>query len=305
MMQNIFNFIQTRNNKAIIFAKIIVSNMKKVLLPLIAVMVCSFLQAQVQLPQLSPTASVEQNFGVGKITLVYSRPSIKGRTLFAENSDLAPLGKLWRTGANAATRLTFTDKVNFGGKDIDTGSYALYTIPGKNEWEIILNKGINNGGTTGYKESEDVVRFKVPAENSTDLDVETFTMEFLNIKPETCDLSLIWGNTMVVIPIKTNFKDKVRANIEAALKGNDKPYWQAASFYYEYDKDYAKALENVNHALETSQDAYYMYMMKARIQKEMGDKTGAKASAEKTIQLATAEKNDDYVKQANDLLKTL
>jgi hypothetical protein len=111
--------------------------MKKTLLPLIAVLACSYLKAQIPMPQASPTATVSQNFGVGKITLVYSRPSIKGRTVFMENSDLAPLGKLWRTGANAATRLSFTDKVTFGGKDIDTGSYALYTIPGASEWRSL------------------------------------------------------------------------------------------------------------------------------------------------------------------------
>jgi len=279
--------------------------MKKIFLPLIAVLCYSFLNAQVQLPQASPTATLMQNFGVGKITLVYSRPSIKGRTVFMNNSDLAPLGKLWRTGANAATRLTFSDKVNFGGKDIDTGSYVLYTIPGESEWEIILNKGLNNSGTDGYKESEDVVRFKISADNSTNLDIETFTMEFLNLKPERCDLFILWGNTGVIIPITTNFKDKARTDIEAALKGTDKPYWQAASFYYEYDKDYAKALDNVNHAIEGNKDAFYMYMLKARIQKAMGDKTGAKTSAEKTIETATAAKNDDYIKQANDLLKSL
>lgn len=221
------------------------------------------------------------------------------------NSDLAPLGKLWRTGANAATRISFSEKVTFGGTAIDTGSYVLYTIPGEKEWEIILNKGINNSGTDGYKESEDVARFKLPASNNTDLNVETFTLEFLNIKPESCDLTLIWGNTIIDIPITTNFRDKSRAGIEAALKTDNKPYWQAANFYYEYDKNYAKALENVNHALETNPNAFYMHMLKARIQKAMGDKTGAKASAEKTIETATTVKNEDYIKQANDLLKSL
>ena len=279
--------------------------MKKILLPVVAAFTYSLAFAQVQLPQLSPTVTVAQNFGLGQITLVYSRPSVKGRTLFMENSDLAPLGKMWRTGANAATRLTFTDKVNFGGKDLDTGSYVLYTIPGKTEWEIILNKGLTNGGTDGYKESEDVVRFKVPAMVMPGINIESFTMEFQNLKPESCDLSLLWGNTGVDIPITTKIKDRVRAQIENALQGKDKPYWQAANFYYTYDKDNKKALENVNHAIETNQDAYYMYMMKARIQKELGDKTAAKASAEKCIQLATAAKNDDYVKQGNEFLKTL
>jgi len=278
--------------------------MKKIILPLIAALACSVLQAQVSMPQPSPTVTVAQNFGVGKITLVYSRPSIKGRTLFEENSDLAPLGKIWRTGANAATRISFTDKVNFGGKDIDTGSYVIFTIPGSSEWEIILNKDLNSNATN-YKQSDDAARFKVPAQNSTDLNVETFMMEFLNLKPESCDLALIWGNTLVTIPITTNFKEKVRADIDKAMQGSDKPYWQAASFYYEYDKDYAKALDNVNKALETNKDAYWMYMLKARIQKATGDNTGAKASAEKTVQLATTAKNDDYIKQGNDLLKTL
>lgn len=278
--------------------------MKKIILPLIAVMLCSVLQAQVLMPQASPTVTVAQNFGVGKITLVYSRPSIKGRTLFEENSDLAPLGKMWRTGANAATRLTFTDKVTFGGKDLDTGSYVIFTIPGSSEWEIIVSKNLN-GNVGDYKQSDDVARFKVPAENSTDMDVETFTMEFLNLKPESCDLALIWGNTIVVIPITTDIKDKMRNSVEEAMKGNDKPYWQAANFYYEYDKDYTKALDNVNKALETNKDAYYMYMLKARIQKAAGDNAGAKASAEKTVQTATAAKNDDYIKQGNDFLKTL
>lgn len=278
--------------------------MKKIILPLIAVMLCSVLHAQVLMPQASPTVTVAQNFGVGKITLMYSRPSIKGRTLFEENSDLAPLGKMWRTGANAATRLTFTDKVTFGGKDLDTGSYVIFTIPGSTEWEIIVNKNLNSN-VGDYKQSDDVARFKVPAENSTDLDVETFTMEFLNLKPESCDLALIWGNTIVVIPITTNIKDKMRASLDAAMKGNDKPYWQAANFYYEYDKDYTKALDNVNKALETNKDAYYMYMLKARIQKAAGDNAGAKASAEKTVETATAAKNDDYVRMANELLKSL
>src|SRR5215210_5035628 len=118
--------------------------MKKLLLLAISAILCilSFAQVQVQMPQPSPTQTITQNFGMGKITLTYSRPSIKGRTLFMESSDLAPLGKMWRTGANAPTRLTFTDFVNFGGKDLDSGSYVLYTIPGKSEWEIILNKGL-------------------------------------------------------------------------------------------------------------------------------------------------------------------
>ncbi len=279
--------------------------MKKISLFALSCVITLLSFGQIQMPQPSPTQTVSQNFGMGKIVLTYSRPSIKGRTLFLETSDLAPVGKLWRTGANAATRLSFTDFVNFGGKDLDSGSYVLYTIPGKTEWEIILNKGLNNSGTDGYKESEDVTRFKVPANNISGAPVESFTMQFENVKPESCELHLRWGTTDVNIPVTTNIKDRIRAQIQSALQGHDKPYWQAANFYYEWDKDYEKALENVNNALKEDKDAFYMYMLKAKIQKAMGNKTAAKENAQKCIELATAAKNNDYVKQGNDLIKSL
>ena len=278
--------------------------MKKTSLFVLCSVITMLSVAQVQMPQASPTQTIIQNFGTGTITLTYSRPSIKGRTLFTETSDLAPLGKMWRTGANGATRLTFTDPVTIGGKNIDTGSYALYTIPGKTEWTIIINRGFNNGGLDGYKESDDVVRFKVPVKQANP-SIETFTMQFQNLKAESCDLALRWGNTLVNVPLTVNIKDKIRAQIQSALQGNDKPYWQAANFYYDWDKDYPKALENVNNALKDNSDAFYMYMLKAKIQKALGDKSGAKESAQKCIETATTAKNDDYVKQANDLIKSL
>jgi hypothetical protein len=162
--------------------------------------------AQINMPSPSTTQTVTQDFGMGSIELTYSRPNIKNRTVFG---DLVPYGKLWRTGANGASRLTFKTPVEIGGKKIDTGSYALYTIPAEDNWEIILNKGINNGGVTGYKESEDVVRFTVPSIKTTSK-TETFTMQFANIKPESCDLQLVWEKRSISIPITTNIKDKIR-----------------------------------------------------------------------------------------------
>jgi hypothetical protein len=279
--------------------------MKKIFLLALSASIACTLNAQVQMPQVSPTQTIVQNFGLGKIMLSYSRPSIKGRTLFMQNSDLAPVGKLWRTGANDATRFTFTDFVNINGKDLDSGQYVFYTIPGEKEWTIIFNKGLSNEGASGYKESEDVLRFTVPSKKMSGNPIETFTINFWNIKPESCEIHLLWGNTDVSIPVTTNIKDRLRTQLEAALQGNDKPYWQAANFYYESDKNYPKALENVNNALKDNQDAYYMFMLKAKIQKAMGDKTGAKESAQKCIDLATAQKNDDYVKQGNTLIKSL
>ncbi|MCW3087237.1 MAG: hypothetical protein JWQ78_623 [Sediminibacterium sp.] len=280
--------------------------MKKLFL--LAATVCSISAfAQIRMPAPSPTQKITQEFGIGSIELTYSRPSIKGRTLFKNNSDLAPLNKLWRTGANAATRIRFTDKVMMGGKLLDTGAYVLYTIPGKEYWEIIVNKGLENSGTDGYKESEDVNRFKVKAEK-TDLNMETFTMQFGSILPESCDLQIMWGNTFVRVPMSVNVKDRIRAQVEKALSAetpNPNVYSGAATFYYEWDKDMNKALTNVNKAIQANPKAFWLYMQQAKIQRDMGDKVAAKASAEKTILLATEAKNDDYVRQANDLIKKL
>jgi tetratricopeptide (TPR) repeat protein len=258
--------------------------------------------AQVSLPAASTTETIRQDFGLGRIELVYSRPNIKGRSYFKENSDLAPLGKIWRTGANSSTKLKFSDKVIVGGKSLDTGTYVLYTVPNKNDWDIIINKGVNNWGSDGYKESEDVVRFKVPANKMKD-EVETFTMQFANIANESCELHLMWGNTVVKIPITTNIRDRIRTQVENALKGEKKPYTQAATFYFEWDKDYAKALDNVNKAIEASPKSPSLYLLKGKIQNAMGDKQAAKASANKCIELATAAKVDEYVNQANYFLK--
>ena len=253
------------------------------------------------MPSPSTTQTVKQEFGMGSIELIYSRPNIKNRIVFG---DLVPYGKLWRTGANGATKLTFTTPVEIGGKKIDTGSYALYTIPAEDNWEIILNKGINNGGTTGYKESEDVVRFTVSSVKAT-TKTETFTMQFANIKPESCDLQLVWEKKSVSISITTNIKDKIRAQLDAAMLTEKKPYWQAAQFYFEYDKNLTRALENVTKATEENPKAFYMFLYKARIEKEMGKTAAAMETSKTSLALSKEAKNDDYVRMNEKLQKEL
>ena len=257
--------------------------------------------AQVKMPAPSPTQTIKQDFGTAGIELKYSRPGMKERKIFG---DLVPYKKLWRTGANAATMIRFNEPVEIKGKQIDTGSYALYTIPDVDSWEIIINKGTSNWGVDGYKESEDVARFTVtPMKMKTKL--ETFTMQFANIQPESCELHIMWEKTAVAIPIQVKIRDKIRAQIEEALKGDRKPYWQAAQFYNEYDKNLPKALENVTKATESNPKAFWMWLYKARIQKEMGDKAGAMESSKRSLELATEEKNDDYIKMNLDLQKKL
>ncbi|MEI7735134.1 MAG: DUF2911 domain-containing protein [Ferruginibacter sp.] len=276
--------------------------MKRILLAFIATTFYSLSgTSQVKMPQPSSTQTIKQDFGMGAIELTYSRPNAKGRKIFG---DLVPYNKLWRTGANGATKIVFTDAVELGGKKIDTGTYVLYTIPGVDSWEIILNKGLTNWGIDGYKESEDVLHFKVePVKSNTKL--ETFTMQFANIKPESCDLQLIWEKTLVSIPVTTNIKDRLRAQMETAMQTDKKPYWQAAQFYKEYDNNLTKALDNINKAIEGNDKAFYMWLYKARIQQEAGDKAGAKESAKKALELSKAAKNDDYAKMSEELLKKL
>lgn len=263
--------------------------------------------AQIRMPQPSTTQKISQDFGMGKIELTYSRPNVKGRAMLQENSELVPLNQLWRTGANAATRIHFSDKVTMGGTTLDTGAYVLYTVPGVDYWEVVVNKGLNNWGTDGYKQSEDVVRFKVKAAK-TNSNTETFTFQFANVEAESIDLQLSWGKVAVSIPISTNVKDRLRAQVEAALgaeKVNPNVYQAAANFYYEWEKDYAKALKNVNKATEANPKAFWLFLLTAKIQKDMGQKADAKASAEKCISIATEAKNADYVRMAKELISKL
>lgn len=132
-------------------------------------------EAQVKMPAPSPTQTISQDFGMGKIELTYSRPGIKGRQVFGEKSELAPLGNPWRTGANAATKISFTDNVTIGGKTLEPGSYVIYTVPNKAQWDVVFSKGTAYPGAEGFKESDDVVRLKATA-STTNEKTETFTM---------------------------------------------------------------------------------------------------------------------------------
>lgn len=259
--------------------------------------------SQVKMPAPSPTQTIKQDFGLSSIELTYSRPGLKGRNVFGE---VVMYDSLWRTGANAATRIRFNDPVEILGHQVDTGSYAIYTIPRKNgQWTFILNKGYMNAGVAGYKESDDVLRGTVKAVKTSSR-TETFTIQFTNIRPESCDLTFAWDKVLVTVPVQVNIKDRVRQQIEEAIAAGKKPYWQAAQFYNEYDHNQPKALEMINAALEGNQTPpFFMVYYKAKIQKEMGDKAGALASANQSMQLAREAGNSDYVNLNEKLIKEM
>ena len=256
--------------------------------------------AQLKTPAPSPLQTIKQDFALSSVTLDYSRPSAKDRTIFG---GLVPYNKVWRTGANAATQITFGEDVTFGGKAVKAGKYALYTIPKEGKWDVMLYSDLTLGGNVSkYDESKEVVR--VAAKNSQMTGkIETLTMQFQNVTDNTMDLELRWENTRVLVPIKADIDEKIMKSIENSVLKDNRPYFQAANYYYNNDKDMGQALEWTNKALDQNPNAFWIQALKARIQLKQNDKKGAATTAQKVINLASEAQNDDYVKIGKDLLK--
>lgn len=277
--------------------------MKKIVYTILAlVILTASTQAQIKTPAPSPTSTVKQAVGLGDITLVYSRPSVKGRTIFG---DLVPFDKIWRTGANSSTKISFSEEVKIGGTKVPAGEYALYTIPGKTEWTFIIHKNTTYWGSDdeNYKQSEDMVRLTAkPVSLSSN--VESFTISFDDLTSNSAMLNLSWEKTKVGFKIETDIDTKVLASIESTL--NPKPsassYYSAASYYYDNNKDMAKALEYVNKATEMNKEGFWIMHLKAKIQTRMKDYKGAAISANASIAEATKQKNADYVALNEKLL---
>ncbi|SDH59184.1 DUF2911 domain-containing protein [Chitinophaga filiformis] len=247
--------------------------------------------AQVKTPAPSPGQTIHQEFALSFVEVNYSRPAMKGRTIMG---DLVPYGKVWRTGANGATTITFGDDITFGGTAVKAGKYGLLTIPGQSEWTVILTKSLDVTSPAAYKPENDVVRVKVPS-NELPFAVENFMITFDDISSNEANMLLIWDKTIISVPLKADVDSKVMAQLDAAMKGDKKPYFQAASYYYETNRDLKQALTWVEEAIKENPTAFWIATLKARIQAKAGDKKGAKASAEKAIELAKTAKNDDYV----------
>ena len=257
--------------------------------------------AQVRMPQPSPTQTVKQDFGMGSIELTYSRPNAKGRKIYG---DLVPYNKLWRTGANGATKIVFTDPVELGGKKVDTGTYVLYTIPGVDSWEIILNKGLKNWGIDGYKESEDVARINVKA-NKLPFSVESFLILFEDMKASSMNVTILWDNVFVAIPVTTEVESKVMSQIDQQMKGDKPPYFMAAYYYLENGKDLNKAVEWFDKAIAENPKAFWIYHQKAQALAKLGKKADAVATATKSMEIAKTANNPDYVALNEKLIASM
>ena len=279
--------------------------MKRFLLAALLLTTVMFSQAQqINTAQPSPTQTIKQNFGLGSIELNYSRPGLKDRKI--GSADFVPYGKVWRTGANAATTLQFTDDVTIGGTTVKAGKYGLLSIPDANEWTLIISKDININAPELYKQENDVVRVKATVKKLSDK-VETFTINFANLTSNSCDLQLAFDNSLAVLPITTNTDEKVMKQIDNILVKDTRPYYAAALYYFDNGKDISKAKEWIDKASADPANAKSLnvFWLKARIYQKAGDKAGAKKSAEKLLEIATAAKNEDYIKRAQELIKAL
>ncbi len=262
--------------------------------PLIYVSNLRAAEKEWEFPQASQHSTITQRVGLTDVSIDYSRPDKRGREIFG---GLVPYGKVWRTGANDPTRIKFSEAVKIEGKDLPAGEYALYTMPGENEWTIIFSKNLKLWGAYGYKPDADALRVTVKPTTLPN-EVETFTIGFASLKDAGATIHLDWDRTRVPLQLTTNTVEKVNAQIAEAMKNpaDLKPgfYYQAASFYYEHDKDLDEAAKWIDTAIEKQKEPrYFMYYKKAQIEARLGHRDKAKAAAEKSIELLKGGPNTD------------
>lgn len=255
--------------------------------------------AQLKTPAPSPAQTVKQAFALSEITIDYSRPGVKGRTIFG---DVVPFGKVWRTGANASTKITFGEDVKVEGNDVKAGTYAIYSVPDKDMWEIMLYKDLTMGGdVASYKKEDEVLRFKVKS-SALASNVETFTINVADVTPSKANIELQWEKTRVAFSVVADIDTKIMKNIENTVIKDNKPYFSAASYYYENDKDMKQALEWVDKAITANPKAYWVVLLKAKIQVKLKDNKGANATATQALTLAKEDQDDAYVKMAEKII---
>jgi len=271
------------------------------LTPLLAIAILvSSIRSEAQItPQPSSSQTITQGFGLGTITLNYSRPNTKGRKIFG---NVEPYDKVWRTGANSATVITFSDDVTLEGNKVPAGEYGLFSIPGENQWTIILSKKPKQWGAYTYNQGDDYLRFtlkpvKLPRP------VETFTLAFENMYPTSGELHLLWENTFLAIHMTCDIDAKVMARIDSAMKTDKKPYYDAVIYYWNNNKDMNQALEWANQLEKMpGMPAMVAKLWKARVLLKKGDKSAATTTAKEGVKAATDMKSDEYVRLNTEVI---
>lgn len=260
---------------------------------------------KIDFPAPSPACTLKQRVGLTDFEIVYSRPSVKGREIFGSHEKY---GAVWRTGANAATKITFSTPVKFNGTEVPAGTYGLFTIPGKDSWTVILNNDSGQWGAYKYDQSKDVARITAKPVALTQ-PVETMTIEFDDVRDESATLYVAWEKTRVPVTLGVDVATKLLPQIEKAMsmEGKKQPglLFQASQFYFNHDQDLTKALTWIDEAIAGSPKAYYMVHLRAKILAKQGKKADAIAAAKQSLDLAREANDGAYVKQNEDLISSL
>lgn len=249
--------------------------------------------SQISVPAPSPMCKIEQKLGLGTVTIEYSRPGKKDRIVFG---DLVPYGKMWRTGANAATKISFSDDVEVGGVKVTKGTYALFTIPGESNWEVILYSDANVSGVPqNYDKAKEVAHITVVPE-LIPYTFENLIFDFNDIRNESATLNLIWETTLIPIKLRFDTDSKVLASIDKVLAGpTSNDYYNAARYYFDTKKDQNLALQWAHKANEMA-PTFWKLRLESLILAGLGRKIEAIEIAQKSKALAIEANNDEYVK---------
>jgi tetratricopeptide (TPR) repeat protein len=273
--------------------------MKKIIFVL-AMMIANYaIEAQVKTPQASPKSTTTQVVGLTNVEIVYSRPSARGRDVF---NNLVPFGKLWRTGANENTMISFSDDVVIDGKTLAKGKYAIFTTPRADNWEIVFYSDTNNwGNPENWDETKVALRTNAKSE-MLNRNVESFTIGINNLDNNFAHLEISWEKTLVAIKFEVPTQKTATASIEKALAGPTAgDYYAAAQYLFQSNGDLSKALTYVDKSLDISKDKpFYYFRLKSLIQAKNGDKKGAIATAKISLAGAEAARNQDYIKMNKD-----
>lgn len=276
--------------------------MKKLVLFTFALTLMFSVNAQIETPQPSPAAKIEQVVGLTDVTIEYSRPSMRGRTIFG---DLVPYGKVWRTGANARTKVTFSNDVTIGEKEVKAGTYAILTIPNAKSWDVVFYTDYNGGGAPAELDESKIAARVTAQAYPIEMDIQSFTISIDDITSGSAVIGIMWEKTYVGVEFKVSTDKTVSDAIDKALSGpgfND--YYAAATYYMSEGKDIKMAKEWIDKAMSmTKEPRFWQLRQQSLIYAKAGDKKGAIAIAQKSLAAAKEAKNDDYIKMNEDSLK--
>ena len=276
--------------------------MKKILFILFTGLLSGFATAQIQVPQPSPSAKIEQQVGLTNVVVEYSRPGMKDREIFG---GLVPYGEKWRTGANNNTTISFDTDVSINGKDLKAGTYAIYTVPNQNEWEVMFYKDSNNWGLPQQWDDSKVALKATAKVQEMPMSMETFTILIDELQNDSAALNFIWENTVATLPISVPTDERAMASIQRVMNGPSAgDYFAAATYYHDEKKDLDQAYEWIKKAVDMAgDDAFWVIRRKALIEADMGKKQEAIATAKRSLAAAEKAGNKDYVKMNQDSLK--